>query len=128
MLIRLAICTRRSRVFYPNFVQYYVLCYLGFYAKILSRKGGDKTERGKIKYYNKNNRKGANNMIMTNKLADALLDVLICVAISAHGGYSKEGISEEKMQKYANYARAKATGILSEWETLMGEEWLIEGD
>lgn len=70
-------------------------------------------------------------MIMTNVLAEALLNDLACVAISANGGAEVDEngeatISPENLELINTYARNKFVEICNEWEELMHEKWQIE--
>lgn len=61
-------------------------------------------------------------MVMTEKLANQLMDSLACVAISANGIPK----TEEQFEKVSEYARNTFMSILGAWEELKGEEWEIE--
>ena len=70
-------------------------------------------------------------MIMTNILAEALLNDLACVAISANGGAEVDEngeatISPEHLELINTYARNKFVEICNEWEEFMHEKWVIE--
>lgn len=70
-------------------------------------------------------------MIMTNVLAEALLNDLACVAISANGGAEVDEngearISPENLELISTYARNKFVEICHEWEELMHEKWVIK--
>lgn len=70
-------------------------------------------------------------MKMTNKLANTLMDTLVCVAISANGGakVDEDGniiVTDEDFQQVIKYARKTFDEILTPWEKLMGEDWEIE--
>lgn len=70
-------------------------------------------------------------MIMTNVLAEALLNDLACVAISANGGAEVDEngeatVSPENLELINTYARNKFVEICNEWEEFMGEKWQIE--
>ena len=70
-------------------------------------------------------------MIMTNVLAEALLNDLACVAISANGGAEVDEngeatVSPENLELINTYARNKFVEICNEWEELMGEKWTIK--
>lgn len=72
-------------------------------------------------------------MIMTSTLAQALLDNLGCVAISANGGAEVDEngeatVSPEHLELINTYARTKFVEICKEWEEFMGEEWTIQED
>lgn len=76
-------------------------------------------------------------MIMTEKLANEIMDNLACLAMSAMGtegqieGWEKdEGedvpiFKEEYIRKVSNYAREKFVEICAEWEQEMGEDFHI---
>lgn len=67
-------------------------------------------------------------MIMTEKLANQLMDCLACVAISATGGIIQEvygDFSQEQMKFAEIYARATFCNILEAWEESMEKEWDI---
>ena len=61
-------------------------------------------------------------MVMTEKLANQLMDSLACVAISANGIPE----TEEQFEKVSEYARNTFLSILCAWEELKGEEWEIK--
>ena len=65
-------------------------------------------------------------MIMTAKLANELMNLLACVAISATGGADPDNINEEQMQYVEEYAKNTFCELLEAWEDLTGEEWQIE--
>lgn len=68
-------------------------------------------------------------MKMTGKLANQLMDDLMCVAISATGGavLLEDGSYDEKQMEYCgNYARNTFCELLEAWEELMNEKWEIE--
>ena len=65
-------------------------------------------------------------MIMTKKLADQLMETLMCVAISATGGVDPEHIDEKQMEYAENYAKETFCDLLEAWEELTGKEWKIE--
>ena len=68
-------------------------------------------------------------MIMTKKLADELMNVLACVAISATGGAvrdEKGDFSKEQIDFAENYARETFCDLLTSWEVHMNKEWSIE--
>ena len=76
-------------------------------------------------------------MVMTEKLANEIMDNLACLAMSAMGtegqieGWEKdEGedvpiFKEEYIQKVSNYAREKFVEICAEWEQEMGEDFQV---
>lgn len=76
-------------------------------------------------------------MIMTEKLANEIMDNLACLAMSAMGtegqieGWEKdEGedvpiFKEEYIRKVSNYAKEKFVEICVEWEQEMGEDFRI---
>ena len=65
-------------------------------------------------------------MVMTEKLANELMDVLACVALSATGGVDPDNINEEQMKYAEEYARDTFGELLGAWEELTGKEWDIE--
>lgn len=65
-------------------------------------------------------------MIMTKKLADQLMETLMCVAISAIGGVDPNNIDEEQMEYCEEYAKTAFCDLLEAWEGLTGEKWKIE--
>lgn len=68
-------------------------------------------------------------MVMTNKLADQLMETLVCVAISATGGIieNKDGSFDEGQVEMAlAYAKETFCDILETWEALNGMKWKIE--
>ena len=65
-------------------------------------------------------------MIMTKKLADQLMETLMCVAISATGGVDSNNINQEQMEYAENYAKETFCDLLEAWEELTGKEWNIE--
>ena len=67
-------------------------------------------------------------MIMTKKLADQLMETLMCVAISATGGVDPNNIDEKQMEYCGEYANTTFVELLEAWEELTGEEWEIEED
>ena len=67
-------------------------------------------------------------MIMTKKLADQLMETLMCVAISATGGVDPENIDQKQMEYAENYAKETFCDLLEAWEELTGKEWKIEGE
>lgn len=64
-------------------------------------------------------------MIITDKLANRLMDDLLCVAISALGGYPEEGLSLETQKICSKWARTKFLELTDEWQDITGEEWEI---
>lgn len=64
-------------------------------------------------------------MIMTDKLANSLMDTLRCVAISALGGYPKDGLDLQTQQIVEGYAQKKFCELLVDWEDITEEEWEI---
>lgn len=68
-------------------------------------------------------------MVMTEKLANQLMDTLACVAISATGGAIQDAnghFSQEQMEFAQEYAKQAFCDILGAWEEQMGKEWSIE--
>ncbi len=66
-------------------------------------------------------------MRMTLKLANQLMDSLVCLAISANGGADYDHLpTDEQMALVTKYASNKLLEICAEWEVLKGEEWEIE--
>ena len=65
-------------------------------------------------------------MIMTKKLADQLMETLLCVALSATGGIDPNNIDEKQMEYCGEYANTTFVDLLEAWEELTGEEWNIE--
>lgn len=65
-------------------------------------------------------------MIMTKKLADQLMETLMCVAISATGGVDPENIDQRQMEYAESYAKETFCDLLEAWEELTGKEWKIE--
>lgn len=65
-------------------------------------------------------------MIMTKKLADQLMETLMCVALSATGGVNPENINQNQMEYANEYANATFVNLLEEWEGLTGKKWGIE--
>lgn len=68
-------------------------------------------------------------MVMTEKLANQLMDTLACVAISATGGAIEDAngnFNQEQMEFAQAYARQTFCDILETWEEQMGKEWNIE--
>lgn len=76
-------------------------------------------------------------MVMTEKLANEIMDNLACLAISAMGtegqieGWEKDKgedipiFNEEYVRKVMDYARAKFVEICAEWEQEMGEDFQV---
>lgn len=76
-------------------------------------------------------------MVMTEKLANEIMDNLACLAISAMGtegqiegwekGKNKDVpiFKEEYVRKIMDYARAKFVEICAEWEQEMGEDFQV---
>ena len=76
-------------------------------------------------------------MIMTEKLANEIMDNLACLAISAMGTEGQierwekdesEDIpifKEEYTRRVMDYARAKFVEICAEWEQEMGEDFRV---
>ena len=76
-------------------------------------------------------------MVMTQKLANEIMDNLACLAISAMGtegqieGWEKgenEDVpifKEEYVRKTMDYARKKFVEICAEWEQEMGEDFQV---
>ena len=65
-------------------------------------------------------------MVMTEKLANELMDVLVCVALSATGGVDPDNIDEEQVEYAQEYAKNTFCELLNAWEELTGKEWDIE--
>ena len=65
-------------------------------------------------------------MIMTKKLADQLMEALMCMAISATGGVDPENINQEQMEYAENYTKETFCDLLGAWEEVTGKEWKIE--
>lgn len=70
-------------------------------------------------------------LVMTEKLANQLMDTLTCVYISAMGGVPTDENGEvcmtnEQFEAVELYARSKFCEILEEFEENLGEEWKIE--
>ena len=65
-------------------------------------------------------------MTMTKKLADQLLETLMCVAISATGGVDPENINQKQMEYAESYAEETFVDLLAAWEEVTGKEWKIE--
>ena len=69
-----------------------------------------------------------NKMVMTEKLANQLMDCLACVAISATGGIiqNENGDFNQVQMKIAEeYARETFYNILESWEESIEKEWEI---
>ena len=69
-------------------------------------------------------------MVMTETLANQLMDTLACVAISATGGAIEDAnghFNQEQMEFAQEYARQAFCDILGAWEEQMGKEWNIGG-
>ena len=76
-------------------------------------------------------------MVMTEKLANEIMDNLACLAISAMGtegqieGWEKDNgedvpvFKEEYTQRVLTYAREKFVEICAEWEEEMGEDFQV---
>ena len=68
-------------------------------------------------------------MIMTNELANSLVDDLVCVAVSAMGGVivNEDGsFDSEQMEMIETYAKETFRDILRVWEKFNGTQWKIE--
>ena len=68
-------------------------------------------------------------MVMTNELANQLMEDLMCVAISAMGGIieNEDGSFDSEQVKMAEaYAKETLCNILGEWEEMNGTRWKIE--
>lgn len=68
-------------------------------------------------------------MVMTEKLAEELMNVLACVAISATGGAieNEDGSFDEQQMEYAErYAKETFCDLLEAWEELTGKKWDIK--
>ena len=67
-------------------------------------------------------------MVMTEKLANKLMDTLACVAISATGGIVKDAngnFNQEQIDFAQEYAKQAFCNILGAWEEQTGKEWSI---
>ena len=67
-------------------------------------------------------------MFMTEKLADQLMQDLMCVAISATGGAIQDsnGKFNQKQIDFAQkYAKKEFCYILEDWEEIFGKKWNI---
>ena len=67
-------------------------------------------------------------MRMTKKLADQLMETLMCVALSATGGINPNNLDTNQLDYCEGYATATFCDLLEAWEELTGEEWEIEMD
>ena len=65
-------------------------------------------------------------MTMTKKLADQLLDTLMCVALSATGGVDPKNINQKQVEYAEEYAKETFCDLLEAWEELTGKKWDIE--
>jgi len=65
-------------------------------------------------------------MVMTETLANTLMDVLACVALSATGGVDPDNINDEQVEYAQEYARKTFCELLDAWEESTGKEWDIE--
>lgn len=68
-------------------------------------------------------------MKMTGKLANQLMEDLMCVAISATGGaiLCEDGSYDKKQMEYCEeYAKTTFCELLEAWEELLNEKWEIE--
>lgn len=65
-------------------------------------------------------------MVMTEKLANELMDLLACVALSATGGVDPDNLDEEQIEYAQEYAKNTFCELLNAWEELTGKEWDIE--
>lgn len=65
-------------------------------------------------------------MIMTNALANQLMETLACVALSATGGVDPDNINPKQTEYAENYAKETFCDLLGAWEELTGEKWEIE--
>ena len=67
-------------------------------------------------------------MKMTWELAEALMNDLACLLISAEGGVEMDengNFNEEQIARANEYARSKFAELTKEWEDSKGEEWQI---
>lgn len=74
--------------------------------------------------------KKTENMVMTEELANQLMDDLACVAISATGGAIQDTnghFDQEQMEFAQAYARQAFCDILEAWEDQTGKKWAIGG-
>lgn len=81
--------------------------------------------------------KNKTKMVITQKLANELMDNLACLAMSALGtdehieSWEKDGeenipiFEEEYIREVLNYARTKFVEICDEWERQMGESFVV---
>ena len=81
--------------------------------------------------------KNKTKMAMTQKLANALMDNLACLAMSALGteehieNWEKDGeenipiFEEDYIREVLDYARNKFLEICDEWEQKMGESFVV---
>lgn len=68
-------------------------------------------------------------MVMTNELANQLMEDLVCVAISAMGGIIKNedgSFDSEQIEMAEAYAKETFCDILEAWEEDNGTRWKIE--
>ena len=65
-------------------------------------------------------------MVMTEKLANELMDLLACVALSATGGVDPDNLDEKQIEYAQEYAKNTFCDLLDAWEELTGKEWDIE--
>ena len=65
-------------------------------------------------------------MVMTEKLANELMDLLTCVALSATGGVDPDNIDDEQVEYAKEYAKNTFCELLDAWEELTGKEWDIK--
>lgn len=69
-------------------------------------------------------------MTMTEKLANQLMNDLVCVAISATGGATQDAngnFDQEQVELAQEYAKQAFLDILKAWEEPMGKKWNIGG-
>lgn len=67
-------------------------------------------------------------MKMTWELAEALMNDLACLLISAEGGIEMDengNFDEEQIARANEYARSKFEELTKEWEDSKGEVWQI---
>lgn len=81
--------------------------------------------------------KNKTKMVITQKLANELMDNLACLAMSALGteehveSWEKDGeenipiFEEEYIREVLDYARTKFVEICDEWERQMGESFVV---
>jgi hypothetical protein len=62
-------------------------------------------------------------MKLTTKLADSIMNDLACLAVSALGGYPKEGLSDYDMFFVKTYAQETFLKLCKEFEDQMGIKW-----